>query len=285
MINARYHYQKNALRPPPPTPTHRLKKKQESGLGDEIGLELTNLVHQVKKNNPFTVTNFVKMMDGTSHAESETEKDLNKIFDLDCPLCNVPEWPGAYIPPTILPYTPGNKIKVKQMYDPTKKKKKEEDGESTSKPIPFTLGSRKNIMENYTASEIDEIIVDHEEKEEERGNDDNSESKLTTQMTNESDGDRPPAFSKKSTENLNVTLLNDDDDRASSEMDFWNSEDNEMFTNSIRHLRKAPPKRPKTTRKMQEKQQLAKKEAERKKKKSDEKAPKKLPTGTGVWGI
>lgn len=80
---------------------------------------------------------------------------------------------------------------------------------------------------------------------------------------------------------------------------FWNDDsNNEMFTNSIRNVRRPAPTRKDAMKKRMEKQRALKK-----KKNDDDDGgnedddvsdtttteelppPKKLPTGTGVWGI
>lgn len=291
MLNARYHFKKNINRA---APTRQGRVKSTDGLSDEIGVELASLAHRVQENNPFTVTNFVKMMDGTKEAESKMESDLSKIFDLDCPVASIPEWPGAYIPPTILPYSPGENIKVKEI-------RNENDSDSLSsppKPVPFTLGSRGDVLGGpHKSSDIDNIVLGYDESEQktDQNGDAVDDSAKITLMSNMSE-DSPPVFSKKSNPDLMMTASEEDND------DFWNNND-EMFTNSIRHIRKPAPRRKDAIRMMEErrKQRVLKnveKAKNMKKKNGDDEEdndesltttnktpPKKLPTGTGVWGV
>lgn len=173
MLKASFLYKKNMNRAAPPRAGRVLST---AGLGDEIGVELANIAERVQKNNPFTVTNLVKLMDGTKQAETEMEKDMNKIFDLDCPVTSVPEWPGAYIPPTILPFSPDKYIKVRRMSD--------KKSDSISKPVPFTLGSRGDILGTHTSSEIDRVVMGQDDEEDE-------DVSLETKSV-----DSPPSFSK-----------------------------------------------------------------------------------------
>ena len=216
----------------------------------EQGIEL------IARRNPFTVTNFVKMMDGTEEAETKMEKDLHDLFDLDFEISKQPEWIGAYVPPTFLPYSPGKKnpllTKIKRTADqfvkheaitgtywtrkgdlsgevfhedPTKNKNITEkiknsssgDGDgSTAAPVPFTMKSNRNLISGSVFAE-------------------------TEATTKEEDMDTPPKFSAQSqrhlrTNNSNSETLSNAPVLSKDDTDFW-QEDGEMFTNSIRNIR------------------------------------------------
>ena len=97
------------------------------------------------------------------------------------------------------------------------------------------------------------------------------------------------AFSKKSDTNLLLMETQLEEDES-----FWNDQSNkEMFTNSIRNIRRPAPTRKDAIKKRALKQRVLKKENDDDGGGNEDEddtvteaaPPKKLPTGTGVWGI